>query len=422
MFLIIIFLFSNSYAQVIKIPADSESGFFWPYYLSIPASVGNSSTLLVIPNNTGTGDDDPAVHDSQAYLDAVKWTDFAGEIKSPLLIPTFPRPYTEWWIYTHALDRDSLLTDITELERIDLQLVAMIDDAKDRLSSMGTYIEKKVLMMGFSASAQFTSRFSIIHPNRIKAAAIGAPGYPIVPTSSWQGETLRYHVGTADLLDLTGEEFDLFSFKLIPLYFFVGGIDTNDPVDYTDGFDLQDQNIVNTLFGDTVIGRWPKIQEVYDTVGCNSDFVIYPGVGHSFTSQMVNDVEAFLKLNKIFEPDISINPLSHNFYNVNVGSFSEKVFTVSNDGNAILHVTGTNIMGDTSQIHITAGGGSFSLGLGSSRNITVKFAPTSSGIKSAILRIISNDSDHPQFDVNLTGIGKGSIGSVLQLLLLDGLP
>jgi hypothetical protein len=74
----------------------------------------------------------------------------------------------------------------------------MIDDAKNRLSTMGIYIERKVLMMGFSASAQFTSRFSIIHPNRIKAAAIGAPGYPIVPTSTWQGETLRYCVGTCE--------------------------------------------------------------------------------------------------------------------------------------------------------------------------------------------------------------------------------
>lgn len=296
--LIIIFLISNAYSQdynITKIPAKPESGFLWPYYLSIPSTLGHRAILLVIPNNTGTADDDPAVHDAVANMDAIAWSGFAGNLKSPLLIPTFPRPYTQWRIYTQALDRDSLLTEIEELKRIDLQLLSMIDDAIDRLLNMGIVVDEKVFMMGFSAAAMFTSRFSTIHPQRIKAAAIGASGYPIVPVESWEGEELRYCVGIADLYDLTGIVFDSETFKSIPMYFFVGDQDSNDPVAYNDGFDQEDRDLIYALFGDTVIGRWPKIQEVYNTVGCDSDFVIYKGVGHQFTTQMINDVEVFFK-------------------------------------------------------------------------------------------------------------------------------
>jgi hypothetical protein len=41
-------------------------------------------------------------------------------------------------------------------------------------------------MIGFSASGAFTNRFTLLHPEMIKAASIGAPGgWPIVPTATW---------------------------------------------------------------------------------------------------------------------------------------------------------------------------------------------------------------------------------------------
>jgi hypothetical protein len=181
----------------------------------------------------------------------------------------------------------------------------MVDDAKSRL--MNLIIEEKVFMMGFSASGQFTCRFTVLHPNKIKAAAIGAPGYPIVPVPSWNGNTLRYCVGTDDLLNLTGANFDLSSFKTIPLYFFVGDQDTNDPVQFSDGFDQQDTDLINSLFGNTVVGRWPEIQNVYDSIGSNSTFVTYVGVGHEFTSEMTDDVFNFFNS---FSSSLSSNPVS----------------------------------------------------------------------------------------------------------------
>ncbi|MDZ7581886.1 MAG: hypothetical protein U5R30_15205 [Deltaproteobacteria bacterium] len=159
-----------------KIPADPGKGFSWPYYLFIPTEVNDSPVLMVEPNNTGGGSDDPAVHDAAAMNLAMSRSYFAENLGCALLVPTFPRPYTEWWIYTHSLDRDTLLTDVEGLHRIDRQLSAMIDDTMDILSSRGVTVEEKVFMMGFSASGSFTNRFTAIHPERIKAAAAGASG------------------------------------------------------------------------------------------------------------------------------------------------------------------------------------------------------------------------------------------------------
>jgi hypothetical protein len=75
-----------------------------------------------------------------------------------ILVPAFPRPAGQSDIYTQALDRDSLQTDIPELSRLDLQLEGMIDDATARLSERGWKVDRKILMWGFSASGMFVNR------------------------------------------------------------------------------------------------------------------------------------------------------------------------------------------------------------------------------------------------------------------------
>jgi hypothetical protein len=151
-------------------------------------------------------------------------------------------------------------------------------------------------MMGFSASAQFGCRFTSLQPGRVRAASVGGAGYPIVPASEWEGEPLRYPVGVSDLAAVAGGAFDLGVFKSVPLYVFAGDQDANDPVDYIDGFDPQDREVIERLFGDTPVNRFSKLQEVYDAAGCDSEFVVYGGVGHDYTARMQDDVIAFFAM------------------------------------------------------------------------------------------------------------------------------
>jgi hypothetical protein len=288
--------------ELTKIAANPEQGFQWPYYLSIPHFLSTATVLLVEPNNTGSVSDDPSVHDKAAE-NLAKWrSSFAVDLDVPLLVPTFPRPFTQWLIYTHALDRDSLLTTEEGIQRIDLQLIAMIEDAKKRLTDMGYHVAEKVFINGYSASGSFANRFTLLHPEIVQAAAIGSPGgWPTVPVSEWEESTLKYPVGISDVASLIGKEFELAAFQKVPQYIYVGDIDDNDAVDFSDGFDQVDRELIDGLFGDGVpyiAERWPHAEEIFDSIQSAAQFVIYPNVPHSITPEMFDDIKAFFEMHR----------------------------------------------------------------------------------------------------------------------------
>ena len=296
--------FTTADPPAIRVDANPAKGFYWPYFLLVPPQVEPPATLLLEPSNTGTWSDDPWVHESSA-LGIVRWrSSFAINLGCPLLVPVFPRPMTPpapepGGIYIHALDRYSLSSQWSGLARIDLQLVAMIDDALDRLTAQGYAMDRRVFMMGFSASGAFTSRFALLHPGRIKAAAPGSPGgWPLAPVASWEGRTLKYPVGIHDLDALTGRPVDLETFRQVALYIYVGGIDTNDALD-TRGMTSDEKTAIcqwlNCAPNPLLAERWPAAEAIYDSVGANAQFVVYPGVAHTITPSMFDDIQAFFR-------------------------------------------------------------------------------------------------------------------------------
>jgi hypothetical protein len=268
-----------------KIPADPQKGFSWPYYLRTPNSVKQPAVLLVEPNNTGNVYDDQTVHDLAAKNEALAWASRMEDLGCPYLIPTFPRPASYPEVYTQALDRNTLLTSLPGLQRIDLQLLAMIDDARSRLASKGISVDTKVFMLGFSASGQFTSRFVLLHPDRIKAASIGSPGYgPIVPVGQWKGHTLPYQTGIADLEKLIGQKFDVATFRQVPLQIYVGDMDTNIVPWYSPLPNSEVELIESTFGGDGAedFWRWANYEAAYSSVQSLSQFVVFPGMMHQW--------------------------------------------------------------------------------------------------------------------------------------------
>ncbi len=285
---------SDGYFQIFTMTADPSKGFHWDYYLCIPDVGYPDSVLLVEPNNSPTTDDDPKVHAQYAREQIENRSSFSDDIQLPLLVPAFPSPRTDWRLRVQELDRDTLLTDITELKRVDLQLKAMIEDAKSFLAGFDILVDEKVFMMGFGASGMFAERFTVLHPGDVRAAALGAQGGWLAPVASWSGEQLRYNVGIADLENITAAPVDIDRFKTVPIYMFIGDRDNaDDPVASAASYDPEDRDLIFRLFGDTKLGRWPKAKEVYDSIGANARFVTYPGAGHEFTGQMQADVMTF---------------------------------------------------------------------------------------------------------------------------------
>jgi dienelactone hydrolase len=293
--------------EVVRVEAQPAKGFLYPYYLYVPPELRGQDgrarqTLLVLPNNTGKLDDDFAVHDTYARRNTEDLRRLASNLDVALLMPAFPRPNSDWRIYTHALDRDSLLTERKEYKRFDQQLIRMIDHARVRLRAEGLRFDKRVLMFGFSASGMFANRFVLLHPKRIKAAAIGSPGgWAIAPINSWKGKSLRYPIGVADLRAVSGRMLDIKGLKSVPLFLFLGAEDMNDSVIYRDSYELEDEKLIFDLFGKTLVERWARTQAIYEFNLPKATLKLYPKVGHSISKEMWDDIKAFFTKHLLIE-------------------------------------------------------------------------------------------------------------------------
>jgi len=117
-------------------------------------------------------------------------------------------------------------------------------------------------------------------------------------------------------------------------------------------------------------------------------------------------------------PYITLSPSSQAFGDQAINTTSSAVtFTLINKGGGSatgsVSLTGTN----ADQFEITSGGGSFSLTHGQSKDIYVRFAPTSEGSKTATLMV---DGDSPCNDVSASLEGTGATLPESKLTASDG--
>ena len=291
------------YFRVRLFPANAAAGYQADFYLYLSPSAksaaqsGAVQTILVQPNNSGTNSDDPNVHRRDAWWTGWERQRIADELGVILLVPAFIRPGGDWKIYTHALDRDSLTTTRADLARPDLQLLAMVDDARRALRQEEIQTDEKFLLQGYSASGMFANRFAALHPDRVKAVAAGSPGgWPIAPLTDFSGESLPYPAGVADLNALTGKTFDLEAFKSVPQLIVMGSLDDNDSLDFRDGWDEAPAALVDRLFGKDPQARWKGSENTYKTAGVNAQFVLVNGVGHDRKALQSHSTEFFKRV------------------------------------------------------------------------------------------------------------------------------
>jgi len=285
--------------ELVIIERNPAKGFYNSYILFIPKGVQKNklTRLLVEPNNTGITTDSIEVHEKSAIRLASKSSvgnNISTELKIPLLVPIFPRPASKPLVYTHALDRDVIFEQSKKLKRLDLQLIAMLKDARKQLKDRRVLVHDKIFMNGFSASATFTNRFLFIHPELVAAAAMGGfNGKLMLPLKKHKNEEFDYPLGINDFEKIFNKKFHKKNYQNIPQHIYMGALDNNDAVQFDDAYNAHERTIINTTLGFKVQERYKECQRIYTKNSISAKFHTYEKVGHRTTSKINLEVILF---------------------------------------------------------------------------------------------------------------------------------
>lgn len=268
--------------QVYRVSASPDKGFYWPYFFTIPDSLKPNLPILFIPNNDGQIDIEPIQREYfSAIINEEGFSHLGKKLGVVTFTPSFPRPRIEPGernLYLHALTRESLLTTNPTWTRLDRQVLAMKSDLHRRLSAAGIETDSKLINYGFSAAADFVTRFTAIQPQHVKAmVAGGLGGLPILPVTSFKDKILTYPVGIGDLEEITQTPFNQDSFSHIPMLFVQGTEDVNDSVIegdellsregfFSDSYSYEQTKWINSKLGLLPIERLNFVRQAYKSI------------------------------------------------------------------------------------------------------------------------------------------------------------
>ena len=269
--------------------ASPTLGFHHPYlsYYNKKADRSKPVYIMVFPNNSMPSEDFQD-HMDNALENIPGRAGTFEDLQIMSLMPVFPRDH----LYVHALDHHTLKTERPDLVRVDLQLIAMIEDYRQKLEEMGFTVAEKILMDGYSASGMFVNRFVMIHPEIIKAFAAGScGGWPMLPIAEYEGEAVQFPLGVSDMEEITGKPFDLEALKKTDGFLYGGSSDYN----FHHDADYEDQAI--NILGSEYADIWPNTADIYEAQDLSNIEVktyIGPDMDHGNTFQIaIPDVVEF---------------------------------------------------------------------------------------------------------------------------------
>ncbi|TKA08488.1 alpha/beta hydrolase [Actinacidiphila oryziradicis] len=194
------------------------------------------------------------------------FAEFAEENNSLILAPLFPGGIIEpgdlhnyKFIEYHGIRYDEILLAIID------EVAESYDVTTDRF-----------LLFGFSGGGQFAHRFFLLHPDRLTAVSVGAPG-----RITQIDDTRPWWLGTSDIQDKFGIQLNLDQLRSVAVQIVVGENDTetweiNNPDDtnWLDGAGAA---------GKTRIERANTLAANFTAHGINARVDLVPGAAHEVT-------------------------------------------------------------------------------------------------------------------------------------------
>ena len=292
---------------IIKVAESPEDGFHWPYYIYIPEeTVINEPTRLIVESNNPMRSNDMSDHEDRAY-ETARYNPYSNALNIPIIVPAFPRfeEFPEGYEpgYYIALDEDALASETEVLERLDKQLINMIDHVQDHLAEKSNSelneldLKERIFITGDSASGSFANRFTKLHPERVRAITTGAQDYIILPFENIGTEEFNYPSGVNDFRDYTGENFDLDAYKEVAK-FYTAGILEGTLNEFAGSLkDPEQREAVRNVFGTGLLERWDNVEDEYNNYNIPVQFKIYNATSHEIRHDMIEDRINFFEAN-----------------------------------------------------------------------------------------------------------------------------
>lgn len=153
--------------------------------------------------------------------------------------------------------------------RFDQVLLNIVSEVGERFN----VDTRRFYLHGFSGGGQFTHRFFYLHPDRLAAASIGAPGRVTLLDSAQP-----WWLGTGGFAEKFGQELDLERMKSVPIQMVIGEQDVetweiNNPghSNWMDGAERA---------GRTRVERLRALRDSYQEAGITVQFDVVPDVAH----------------------------------------------------------------------------------------------------------------------------------------------
>lgn len=154
--------------------------------------------------------------------------------------------------------------------RADQVLLAMVDE----LGAMLKMQFDRWLMFGFSGGAQFAHRFAYVHPERLRAVSIGAPGFVTLPARD-----KPWWTGVADLAQRFGRAYDPAALRQVAAQMLIGSQDDEAVHVWT----LEELGLSATeyeRYGHSRMQRLATLADAWREEGVAVDHTVVDGVGH----------------------------------------------------------------------------------------------------------------------------------------------
>jgi len=282
---------------------ESNENIQYNWFSYLPARISKEEPLYIWVNSVNGFY--PPSDDYKSFTDEARL--WINDSRQPAtsnnlvsLIPIIPRPSTNH-VYAVAFDWKVFLPSSDPfVQHPEKQVNLMIDKLIDDLSHDGYNVQDKVFIEGFSAGCMFAQRYTIIHPERVKAmAGEQCGGSLVMPFQEIDGEKVNWPLGINDFESLLGFQFDEGSYKEVPHFIYIGDKDVNNSTFLFWGpgelwKSWGQINKLKRLFGELepeIIEN--QVEYLIENGFPLFEYKIYSGVSHRYTLEMQNDAKLF---------------------------------------------------------------------------------------------------------------------------------